>query len=259
MKVIYNTNNTKRKLWVIGDSFTGVRKDYWIPHILKYFDGNTHYVSSAGSRDMQTVLDIFLRNLHRIDKDDLVILCIPTIQRVRLPRKKPIEDVELSNELLLAKDKEEYKDYFIGLFNYQENVELKELEEPLTGITSEQLHDKNSEFNPKMTYIVNMSNANKLNFEEIIKSLKIYLPFKLYTFSWSNDFNNEIIECRNLLSSKFNWETLHDEYCKTNGQSGSRDDGHWSKNTHFEFTKYIISKYPEYFKEYVINEIEYPN
>ena len=105
MKVIYDTKNTQRKLWIVGDSFTGVEKDCWISHILKYFDGNSHHVSSSGSRDMQTILDIFLRNLHRINKDDLVILCIPTAQRVRLPRKTPKDDVELSNELVLAKHK----------------------------------------------------------------------------------------------------------------------------------------------------------
>jgi hypothetical protein len=254
MKVIYDTKNTQRKLWIVGDSFTGVEKDCWISHILKYFDGNSHHVSSSGSRDMQTILDIFLRNLHRINKNDLVILCIPTAQRVRLPRKTPKDDVELSNELVLANHKEEYKDYFIGLFNYQENIEGKELEEPLTGVAQKQL-DSESHW----TYSINSSIANKLNFQEIISSLKKSLPFELYTFSWSYDFDSKIIESKEFLSSKFNWESLHNEYERTGGKSGFKDNGHWSINTHFEFGNYIISIYPEYFKEEVINEIKYPN
>jgi hypothetical protein len=258
MKVIYNTNNTKRKLWIIGDSFTGLSVDAscWVSHILKHFDGNTHHVSSAGSRDVQTILDIFLRNLYRIDKNDLVILAIPTLQRIRLPRKTPIQDVELSNELFFAKDKDEYKDYFIGLFNYQENNELKELEEPLTGVTYAQFEDENSKFNPWLMHIINTSNANKLNFEEIITSLKKYLSFELYLFSWSNDFDDNIVECRNLLSSKFDWETLHDEYKKSDGKEGAKDDCHWSKKAHFEFANHIISKYPQYFQKEIINEIK---
>ena len=254
MKVIYDTKNTQRKLWIVGDSFTGVEKDCWISHIFKYFDGNSHHVSSAGSRDMQTILDIFLRNLYRINKDDLVILCIPTAQRVRLPRKTPKDDVEVSNELIMAKDKEEYKDYFIGLFNYEEDCEGKELEEPLTGVTQKQLDDESH-----WTYSINMSNANKLNFQEIISSLKKSLPFELYTFSWSNDFNTKIIESKDFLSSKFNWETFHNEYERTNGKSGFKDNGHWSIDTNFAFGNYIMSIYPEYFKEEIINEIKYPN
>jgi hypothetical protein len=89
--------------------------------------------------------------------------------------------------------------------------------------------------------------------------LKKSLPFELYTFSWSSDFDSKIIESKEFLSSKFNWETLHNEYERTGGKSGRKDNGHWSINTHFEFGNYIISIYPEYFKEEVINEIKYPN
>ena len=59
-----------RKLWVIGDSFAGMYPDNWIEELVKHFNGNDWYVSSNGGRDVQTIIDIFLRNLKSIKKDD---------------------------------------------------------------------------------------------------------------------------------------------------------------------------------------------
>ena len=106
------------KLWIIGDSFTGYDNGFWTEIVTKKCKGK-FYISSHGSRDYQTVIDIFLRNLKNISKDDLVILTIPALERTRLPLKYPITDVEYSNEYIVESQKKEIKNYFIGTGNYQ--------------------------------------------------------------------------------------------------------------------------------------------
>ena len=64
------------KLWIIGDSFAGsgkIGEEAWTQQICSKFKGDEYYVSSKGGRDFQTILDIFLRNLKDIKKNDIVI------------------------------------------------------------------------------------------------------------------------------------------------------------------------------------------
>ena len=63
-------------LWVFGDSFTGMHHgvngtESWMWLVYKSFVGNKLHISSKGSRDVQTIIDIFLRNLKDIKKIEL--------------------------------------------------------------------------------------------------------------------------------------------------------------------------------------------
>ena len=88
-----------RKLWIIGDSFTGTHPKTWTFKICEQFIGEHYYVSSQGSRDIQTIFDIFLHKLHKIQPNDIVILFLPTLSRFRLPLETPYIDVEWSDDL----------------------------------------------------------------------------------------------------------------------------------------------------------------
>ncbi len=57
---------TEQKLWIFGDSFSGqyFEKNSWQWILYQKFVGKKIYISSRGSRDTQTIIDIFLRNLH---------------------------------------------------------------------------------------------------------------------------------------------------------------------------------------------------
>ena len=55
----------EKKLWIIGDSFTGLYEDTWVKILCDNFKGN-YFVSSQSSRDFQSVLDCFLRKLKDI-------------------------------------------------------------------------------------------------------------------------------------------------------------------------------------------------
>lgn len=237
-----------KKLWIIGDSFTGIHDNSWPKLLINTFKGNDFYISSHGSRDIQTILDIFLRNLKEIKKDDLVILFLPTLNRFRLPLETPRTDVEFSKFLKVENEKRKHLDYFIGAHSYQLIDESKKLEEPLSKISEKDFANTNFPLNYNLAQIVNASIASKNNFEEIIKSLKSYLPFRLMIFSWENEFDIEEIITRSKIEKEIGfWESLHMLYNKTNGEMGVADDFHWSNDMHRAFAHYIIVNNPEYF------------
>jgi len=229
------------KLWIIGDSFTGTSngKSAWVDIVTKKFKGKGHYVSSRGSRDFQTILDIFLRNLQNIKEEDFVILVMPTLVRTRLPLQTPINDVEISNFI----NKQKTFDYFIGTHSYSEKMECYRLEEPLVKISESELNKQCGIWS-----IVNSSISSKNNYLEILKSLKEYLPFEMFIWSWENEIDSDLIVCKNQITETIGyWHTLSDLYKETNGENGKIDDVHFSPKMHKAFAEYVIVKFPQFF------------
>jgi len=233
------------KLWIIGDSFAGSSingKDAWTEIICQKYKGDDYHVSSKPSRDFQTILDIFLRNLKNISKDDFVILILPSTGRTRLPLENPIVDVEHCKYIHNFEQKSKYLDYFIGTSSYTKDSTYT-LEPPLTEMCEKVIGDECSFWS-----IVNSSKASKNNYIEILKSLKEYLPFEIFLWSWENEMESEFIVNKNEIIKNIGfWETLDDEWTYTKGLSGAKGDAHWSKKTHKAFANYIINKFPEYF------------
>jgi hypothetical protein len=237
------------KLWIIGDSFTGSNDikngapPSWTQIICEKFKGEKYYVSSKGSRDFQTILDIFLRNLKDIKNDDFVIMVIPALSRMRLPLEIPSMDVEISNEYFLSRDKEKHLDYFIGAMSYTKDSESKRLESPLTNISEDMVHDENN-----LGYVINASNASKFNYIEIIKSIKAYLPFEIFIWSWENEILSEVVENKDKIKKEIGfWHTLYDLWKETEGQEGVQGDHHFSSKMHKAFADYLIVKFPQFF------------
>lgn len=237
------------KLWIFGDSFanSGDRTKgeiHWTQIVCDKFKGKEYQVSSKGSRDFQTILDIFLRNLKNISKDDFVILIIPSLGRVRLPLKTPIVDIELSNN----KEPnwiESNIDYFMGQASYRNQSPKCELESPLTGIDEFILNEK-----IEITSIINDSNASKNNYLEIIQSLKSYLPFEIFVWTWDNQIESEFVLNRKQITEIIGyWHTLRDLYEETNGECGKFGDAHFSPKMHKAFADYLIIKFPQFFNQ----------
>jgi len=237
-----------RKLWIIGDSFAGVYDNAWVKTISDKFDGN-YQVSYYGSRDVQTIVDIFLRNLKNIKENDLVILTLPTLRRVRLPLQTGLMDVELSNEYCHTVDKRNYLDYFVGFGQYTLNNPEHILEQPLTGISDKDLLDENFKFNLNLLTIINSSDAVKNSFQEMFKSFKSYFPFKIIIWSWTNEWDIPEVLTRAKIEEILGfWESHHSLFNESDGELGKKDDFHWSKKMNDAFANYLIVKYPQYFK-----------
>ena len=233
------------KLWIFGDSFanSGNIKEnqiHWTNIVCDKFKGREYQVSSKGSRDFQTILDIFLRNLKNISKDDFVILIIPSLGRVRLPLQTPTLDVEITNRENVW---ECNVDYFMGQSSYRNGHPKCELESPLTDIDEYILMDK-----IKVSSIINASNASKNNYLEIIESLKSYLPFEMFVWTWDNQIESELVLNRNQITDIIGyWHTLDNVHKETNGMSGNCGDAHFSPKMHNAFADYLINKFPQYF------------
>lgn len=235
------------KLWIFGDSFANagdIQKGeiHWTQIVCNKFKGKEYQVSSKGSRDFQTILDIFLRNLKNISKDDFVILIIPSLGRVRLPLNEPIIDIEISNNTNKVWI-ESNIDYFMGQASYRDETKFNLLEAPLTDIDEDILRKK-----VEINSIINDSNASKNNYLEIIESLKSYLPFEIFVWSWDNQIESELVLNRKQITDIIGyWHTLRDLYEETNGQEGRMGDAHFSPKMHNAFADYVISKFSQYF------------
>lgn len=231
------------KLWIIGDSFTGLAScgnPSWPEIVSNKFNGGKYYVSSRASRDFQTILDIFLRNLKSIEKDDFVILVVPFLGRTRLPLQTAAYDTQYSNFV----NKFNTFDYFIGTQSYTNDSEEYKLESPLTYCEQNKIN-KDTE----IWSIVNSSESSKKNWIEILKSLKEYLPFEIFIWSWENEIESDIIVSKKEIEAEIGfWHTYKDLYNETNGAEGSSFDMHFSSKMHQAFANYIINKFPQFFE-----------
>jgi hypothetical protein len=227
------------KLWIIGDSFTTCGDKYWVNILAERFKGGSYHISSASSRDFQTILDIFLRKLNDISKDDFVILVVPFLGRTRLPLQTPRIDTSCSN----MNNPFNYKDYFIGESSYTRGVEQNRLEEPLMDKPETEIFAES-----QLWTIVNSSLAAKENYIQILQSLKQYLPFQMYIFSWLDDIQCDIVETKSQITQGVGyWHTLWDVWKETNGVHGLEGNAHFSQTMHQGFADYLTNKFNEWF------------
>lgn len=242
-----------KKLWIIGDSFTGsgtLEYKTWTDIICEKFLGDDFYASSEGSRDAQTIIDIFLRNLKNIQRNDIVIIFLPDLSRVRLPLKKAAVDVQkLKNDLNHFEKLKMYKNYFVGHPLYESNCqnEMFELEDPLNYFC---FSESNSDINLKLSKIINSSIAYRNNLQDIIESLKSYVPFELDFYSWTDIWTSETINRKATIETNIGfWHTWNDLYNETNGSKGYKSDAHFSPKMNEAFANFLIKKHKNYFKQ----------
>lgn len=253
------------KIWIIGDSFTMIDegrygKNSWPNLCINHFKGDNWYVSSMGSRDIQTIFDIFLENLYKIKPDDFVILMIPTLTRFRLPLATPYVNVTYSN----ISHQYYNTNSMIGGVQYPaqmmaDRIENKNeehrksfmLEWPLSEIDPMVFQPSENKNTPNLANIMQMINSSKVfanNWNNILKSIQSYVPFKLIYYSWENELDSSIVDTKNVIKNELGiWETLHDIWCNTNGVSGGQGDAHWSEHMNIKFAEHIIKSYPQYF------------
>jgi hypothetical protein len=246
------------KLWIIGDSFTGGSPDRhsaWVEITTKKFKGKKHHVSSKGSRDVQTIIDIFLRNLKNIKPEDLVILFLPTIARYRLPRIEPIIDVESNDSLETLEQKKQHLEFFSHLKFSHDGKSTLEYPLGLINETKWDIHPPSQIKSGKINFtyadvlsLIAGSDAMKNNLNEILFSFKNYFPFELALFSWTDEYDeNNVIGKKQLTKEIGFWHTLNDEWVHSNGELGQKYDMHFSTKMHKAFGDYVINKFPQFF------------
>ena len=232
----------------------------WVEICSKHFKGDDYYVSSMGSRDIETVFDIFLENLYKIKAEDFVILMLPTLIRFRLPLKTPYV-----NATYCSGSQMNYPlNYMIGGINYTAQVNNNPAEHTKEHKKSYTLEWPLSEIDPmvfrpnenlkepptigNIMQMINSSDAFVKNWNSKLKSIQSYVPFKLLYYSWENELDSSIVNTKDVITNQLGiWETFQDVWNNTNGESGDRNDGHWSEYMNIKFAEHIIKSYPQYF------------
>jgi hypothetical protein len=247
------------KLWIIGDSFTmrdenRYGENSWVEICSKAFKGGNYYVSSMGSRDIQTIFDIFLQNLHKIKPNDFVILMLPTLTRFRLPLANPYIDCAYTSDVLpVSSPNQTNFNSMIGdrMYTSSNLTNEKILESPLNQIDPKIFVPNDNINSPNLANIMNLINSSKTmndNWNSILKSIKSYVQFKLLYYSWTNELDASLVNTKDVITKDCGmWHTLHDEFTDTNGQTGIYFDVHWSNKMNEAFFKNIIKSYPQYF------------
>lgn len=232
----------KNKIFILGDSFCVhttyynhryEHKYFWVKGFSNEFK-KTHdlIVDAMPSRDVQTIIDNWIKLLKHIDKDDILIVCIPFFIRMRVPLHKKDYMIDIYDDLQVINRFVTHHSWYLSenekIYAGGEVIEKKDL-------------DNHVIFFEKLFY---NSDAVENNYNEVIKSLYDLTNCNKYLFSWDN-MNNEIpeIEYKNQLDGKLGWSTMDDLYIKTNGKDGRQGDFHWDYEFQEKFANYLLKKF----------------
>lgn len=221
---------------ILGDSFSNntcnkneINKDIaWFIELKKYLNDRNFLNISRGSKDFQSIIDEWIKLIPLLDENDILIIWFPHLSRFRIPL---IEENYISNKF----KKEKIIDRFIGYSN-EYNLTKKDTE--IYDIGYDREYFRNS---LKDQLLINKSNANKLNFLEVIESLHKITLAKTYLFTWDIlKFHSDVLYDKKIIQSKIGiWETKHDYFLQTNGKYGITNDDHFSYKTHLAFFEYL--------------------
>ena len=222
------------RLLIIGDSFARPsyrKEDFYGTRLQKRIPGVEVRVDGEPSRDIQTIIDHWIKVLPELDENDYLIIVIPFFGRTRLPI-----------------DKEHW-----GLFKIGEtNVTNRFVGTPSYNPESVEIEFYGKKFDReyflellKPQEIILSGNASDHNFLEIISALEKITRSKKYVFTWDDTENpRRTFDSKRELSKKMGgWKTLHQEFIDSNGMIGKEYDHHWAQSTHVLFSNFIIKEF----------------
>lgn len=264
----------KKDLWVFGDSFaeSNGKSNDWFGLILRKFTGSKYYNYYCPSRDVQTIMDTFYSKLYNISDDSLVIIWLPSLARIRYPKKSKYFN-KLQESTYVSCDKLNVEELFVHwpYKNFPDGTPKKELDFPFDTFDYDILNKNNKVdywYNTENGYenikyavnsgvsmvdfskLLNANEATSKNWTNIIESLKKYCKFELLFVSWTDEYKSDLIFDKTTLTEQIGiWHTQHDEFIETNGKSGNEWDYHFSIKMHQKFSNWVIDKYPKYFSK----------
>lgn len=230
----------ENNLFVIGDSFCrdsfyvkpllDEEKNFWASDLSNKLNANL-ICDGEPSRDVQTIIDNWIKILSSIQPKDYLVICIPFFKRTRLPLSE-------THYQVFNKGNVKYVNRFIGTPSYNNlDTEIETF--------GKQYDWKKFEKELTTQEIINASKANQLNQIEVIQSLYNLTFGKKFLFSWDNmDFKSYIIEDKNDLTMNIGvWETHRDVFYQSDGKYGSESDIHWSYRMNNLFSEYLYKKF----------------
>jgi len=219
-------------IYIFGDSFSAngspfYRNEsgkpvFWVNMI------DIHYptlVYAEGSRDLQTILDSWIKVLPNVNKNDCIVVGLPYFSRWRIPRDET--EYKIENEQIVR---------HIGQHG---PMEIK-----VETVNRDGLEERLFE-----NQIMNSSRASSLNYKEVIESLTKLSKCKVILWSWARfkeGFKPKGLYDKTDLEKELGyWGTMQDVFDRTNGEYGNKGDFHWDEKTQklfYEFIKKEIEK-----------------
>ena len=235
--------NIKNKIFVLGDSFSHMGAPsplgrdtpnvFWADVLYESLkDTHDLIVDSFPSRDVQTIIDNWIKLIPLLKNDDILIIGIPFFTRFRVPLpKEDYMSVNWDSETLVTRFVTHHSWYTTDsqvIYLNGNPIPKKELDEKIKFF--EQLFFNNE--------------SVEKNHNEVIESLYKLTPCNKYLFSWDNmEHKTDIIEYQKDIENKIGWSTMHDLYTEIQGYPGALNDFHWDYRFEKIFGNYMIEKF----------------
>jgi len=232
-----------KRLFVIGDSFTipcnyvkgWDNSWFWIERLkdlLKLNDVDV-VVDGIANRDVQTILDNWIKLIPHLNDTDFLVICLPYFRRTRVPLKesnwyktyKPYpNDIKIINR-------------FVGPQLVNEHMKLE--------FWDNQLNSKELMKMMQNQEIINSTTSSQLNQIEVVDSLLKLTPCNNFVFTWHEmEHQVDFIKDKSFLTKEIGfWQTLADQWLETNGRIGQYDDFHWGSKFNIAFADYLFGKF----------------
>jgi hypothetical protein len=250
-------NLIENALWVLGDSFCtecDIPSTRWPKLVVDYLEvkyncGNNslrYYNYAGGSMDTQTIIENWIKLLPYMKENDAIIICASDISRARYPLKEskfyqlPFPPNPFNAPLIDVNF--DYAPVGFDPTNSDTNWRVDNMDIPFTNkiLFKDYIRVDN---------ILLSSKAHDKNKIELIEALYKATPcHKKFIYTWTKD---DILKSENIYSKDWvsenlfdgKWESLHEEFIRTNGESGVKDDGHLSGECERMMANYFIKEF----------------
>jgi hypothetical protein len=223
----------KNRLFIIGDSFASPSNDQSFYGRILQENYPEIRVSWGGqsSRDIQSIIDDWIKLLPHFTENDYLIVAIPVFYRTRLPlAEKNWGNVDLNGI--------NFTNRFVGTPSYRDGTELE-----FFGSSFEASHLEKLLNNQR---VINSTAVSEINFFEIIESLRKISRAKTYAFSWAEfERSPRPFDDYNELKNKMGiWRTIRDDFFEFGSENPNNEhDRHWQKDTHSAFAKMVAGEF----------------
>lgn len=241
---------TKDTLWVLGDSFCDSR---WSAIVSAYLTPSEKYPSpkhvklynyAEGSMDTQSILDNWIKLLPYMKENDAIVVCVSDISRTRFPMK--LEYVYTLPHTPNPHFAPEINSYFryapVGYDPALETSKSYKLDVPFSDM------GKFRDFSKLENSILATSSYDNSK-KDIIEALyKITPCHKKFIYNWTDDdiLKSDYIHSKDWITENImngNWETQHQQWISSNGESGVRYDWHLSDGCEQLMADYFIKEF----------------
>lgn len=245
---------TKDALWIFGDSFTAESDEpkRFASRLREYFQtayqkgelGVRYYNYSQGSMDTQTIIDNWLKVLPHMSENDAIIVCASDISRTRFPLKPEwVHTLPHKPNPYGAPEINSYYMYGpVGWDPVNSHLSTDMLDVPFPTALEHRT------FTRHQNWILNTKSYDNSKIDLIEALYKLTPCKKKFVYTWADW---DILQSEHIHSKKWidenlfdgNWETLHEEWIRTNGESGVKNDGHLSTGCEQMMAEYFIKEF----------------